>query len=80
MKFVITLTDKRGEVERYQKGTIRRFARLFSFNKWKHWGVLVRYGKGKDCFGKTVEFFNEGEYENGKDALRAFKAFIDKQL
>lgn len=77
MKLLILLTDRHGVVYRYQKGTIRRFSRLFSFNKWKHWGVSVTYGKGKDVFGKTVMFRNDGEYENSKDAIKALKAFID---
>lgn len=40
--------------------------------------LRVSYGKQEDCFGKLVNFYNDGLYENEDDLWLAFKAFTEK--
>lgn len=38
--------------------------------------IRVYYGRFVDNHGKMNDFYNDGEYENKKDLLKAYKAFI----
>lgn len=40
--------------------------------------LWVGYEKGKDVWGKTVEFYNDGYADNEKDFLELFEQFIEK--
>jgi len=43
---------------------------------WQKCMIRVEYGRGKDVFGKTVMFRNEGKYCSVEDAKQALAAFI----
>jgi hypothetical protein len=77
MKFSIKAIKKSGEVCRYQKGNLKRFAQIFEAKLFRKWVISVTYGKGKDIFNREVEYRNDGEYTNGHEAYKAFRSFID---
>lgn len=68
IRFTILVTKNNGMVHRYQKGAASRLGQVFKASFGKHWDISVTYPDGG---------YNEGEYDNGQEALKAFKAFID---
>ena len=54
----------------------RLYAKLASARAQKYL-VRVEYGKDKTNTGTTEMFYNEGEYDNPRDAREALKAFIE---
>lgn len=77
MKVKVFVTTERGRVRKYLKMSSRRLSAIWTEAHAKLAYIWVSYGKGKDVFGKNVEFTNEGTYENKHEAIEAFKAFID---
>jgi hypothetical protein len=63
--------------------SIRRFTNNLRTINWQNKNILiylrVSYGKQKDCFGKIVNFYNDGNYETEDDLWLAFNAFKEKQ-
>lgn len=78
MKTTIKLISKAGKVKWYYAGTIKRFIYRLTHDKFSKAIVRVEYGKQKDHTGKMVMFYNEGEYDNGRDAKHALRAFCEK--
>lgn len=42
--------------------------------------LRVNYGRAENCFGKIVDFVNDGLYENSNDLCLAFEAFTKKGI
>ena len=40
--------------------------------------LKVSYGKKKNVFGKTVEFYNDWEGNDKRELLKAYRAFIEE--
>jgi hypothetical protein len=68
-------------VRRQQTDKRRVFARILASLKKlalkEKWYIRVNYGKYKDNFGKLVDFYNDGEYTNKTELMKAYKAFIE---
>lgn len=73
----IKFTDKRGKVETYLRGTIKRFLSKLRGSSGRRIDIWVGYGKQKDVFGDTVMFTNEYSGTNQRDAIHAFEAFME---
>lgn len=65
------------QVGRYIAGTLGRFLSRIRTVPYDRIDIWVSYGKREDCFGKVVEFTNEGSYTNKHDAEKAFRAFCE---
>ena len=69
-------------VSRCQTHKMMRFLHRIQAIKFKKGttkvNLRVYYGRFKDNFGKMVDFFNEGLYDNKKDFTLAWKAFIER--
>ncbi|MFH0750049.1 MAG: hypothetical protein V1917_04030 [Candidatus Gottesmanbacteria bacterium] len=63
----------------YSRSKKRFYQKLMRVN-WEYSPSIycfVSYGKSVDVFGKLVEFYNDGKYDNKKDLFQAFKAFTE---
>ena len=84
MNFLLKFTKNGDMTYKCHTRSIRRFLNNLRTIKWKDGGVLVylrvSYGKEKDCFGKMVNFYNDGWYEDSEDLWFAFKAFTEKGI
>ena len=78
MRIFLTLMSKAKKVKRYRSGTIRRFMSKLTHVKFEKAIIRVEYGNQKDHRGKQVMFYNEGEYDNAKDAQKALRAFCEQ--
>lgn len=76
MKLQIKLFN-RGKVKEYRSGTKRRFTSIFTHVNFELCHIYVEYGKQKDNHNKLVTFYNDGEYTNKKEAIKALDAFLE---
>lgn len=71
---------KKGEtIQKVRTHSTRRFLNHLRTINWRN-GPLnvylrVSYGKQEDCFGKLVNFYNDGWYQTEGDLWLAFNAF-----
>lgn len=77
MKIKAKLTRKNGKVTWYRKVSLRRFLSFCSLGSFAKIYVKVEYGKRKDVRGKEVMFYNDGEYDDPKEAVKALRAFLE---
>ena len=75
---------KNGKIIRYETRSKRAFYAHIRSLKWKD-GVKkvylrVSYGKHLDNFGKLINFYNDGWYDNKKDLHLALKAFTEEGI
>lgn len=60
---------------------IRRFLKKLRSIKWSNAEIKVylkvNYGTSLDCWGRYINFYNDGEYENKEDLLYMFYAFTE---
>lgn len=69
---------KNGKMVRmYPKNRVRRFyAKLQGYSYTKVY-FKVEYGRAKDAQGKMSTFYNDGTYEDSKEAKKALAAFLN---
>jgi hypothetical protein len=78
MRTIITYWDKRGRRLTHRFGAnVRVLGGKIAWDKFYKAKLRVSYGKRENCWGKLVEFVNEGIYFNRKDLQQAFRAFIE---
>jgi hypothetical protein len=85
MYYRLKIIDNKGRTVKYTRtANRRRFVwNLGTINflelKSKGYAVYLKvdYGKDKDCFGHTVDFFNDGTYSTRKDLEHAYRAFLE---
>ena len=84
MNFTLKVIKNNQAIQIVRTHSIRRFCNHLRTIKWEDGGVLVylrvSYGKEEDCFGKMVNFYNDGWYEDSEDLRFAFKAFTEKGI
>lgn len=73
----IKLTDKKGRVQTYHKGTIKRFMSKLRGSCGRRIEITTTYGKHKDVYGDEVMFKNEYDGYDQKEAIHALKAFLE---
>jgi len=77
--YTFKVIENEREISKCQTHSKRRFLRRIRTINWqnRHPTVYLRvsYGKHKNVFGKTVTFYNDGEYSNPEELLNAFTAF-----
>lgn len=62
----------------HKLGRFRNFVQRCDWKEHNYKAYLrVSYGKGKDVFGETVVFYNDGWYTSLKDFDRAYQAFME---
>jgi hypothetical protein len=65
-----------------QTHSIRRFSHRTRSIKWQNdQSVYLRVNYGKDINnqGKTVSFYNDGEYQTKAELIAALDAFIERE-
>lgn len=77
IKIRVKITYENGRVVWYRKVSKRRFCHFCSLKTWKLLYLWVGYEKSRDIHGKLVKFYNDGIYDNGKEALQAGLAFLE---
>lgn len=77
LKARVKLTKKNGEYRWYRKVSLRRFCYFCSLGSYARFYVRVDYGKDRDAYGKNVMFYNDGEYDDPKEAIQALRAFLE---
>lgn len=77
LKVFLNIYKKDGKVSSYRSGSVKRFFNKIQACSHARINIKVEYGKDKDCFGKTVMFYNEYDGENKVEAIAALKAFIE---
>jgi hypothetical protein len=76
-KVKVKLVLMSGKARLYKKGTSKRFINKIQRYDWIKCYIKVCYGKNIDVFGKKKEFYNDGEYEDKKEAIQALRAFLE---
>lgn len=71
------LTKSNGEVKSYRSGGLKRFIYWLRHGKWVKCHAWVGYGKQLDTHGRISLFYNDGEYNNERDAEQALRAFCE---
>ena len=77
VSIIIKMLKNGKEVCSIHSGTPSRFISRIQSKSFDVCLIKASYGKHINNFGELVEFTNEGEYKNKKDALNAFEAFIE---
>jgi len=71
-------------MEKCQTHSKRRFSNKIRTINWQNKPskvyLRVSYGKGEDVFGKIVNFYNDGWYDNKKDLLFALNTFSEEEI
>jgi hypothetical protein len=78
--YTIKITYPNGEVRRYEKKSKRAFLNKVATIKWQLCPLVylrVSYGNDTDAFRKIQGFYNDGDYNNKKEFMQAFNAFIE---
>ena len=82
MNFTFKVIKNNKVIQRVQTHSIRRFYNHIRTINWQNRPskayLRVSYGKYTDCFGKMVNFYNDGEYETKEDLWLAFNVFKEK--
>lgn len=77
MQVTLNLTKPNGSIRRYTtKDKINRFFYKLRHDKFTKAYLKVSYGKQICNLGCKCEFYNDGEYSNSKEALKAYKMFL----
>lgn len=83
MNFTLKVIKNNRAIQRVQTHSPRRFINKLRTINWQNNDLKIylkdNYGKQKDCFGKLVTFYNDGEYDNENDLWLAFNAFKEKE-
>jgi hypothetical protein len=82
MNYSVKVIKNGRTIQRQRTHSIRRFVNNLRSINWENMPLKVylrvSYGRGEEVHGKTVNFYNEGSYENKDDLFMAFNAFIEK--
>lgn len=83
MNFTLKIYKNSREVQRVQTCSRRRFLKKTRTINWQDSPLKVylriNYGKHKDNYGKTINFWNDGEYSNRADFDMALQAFMEEE-
>ena len=81
MKFTIKIYKNGSITQKARTRKIRRFLKIIRSIKWEDSTIKayikVNYGRFLDCYGKRVNFFNDGDYDNKQDFWLAADAFME---
>ena len=81
MLFSIKIYKNRSIAQKARTRKIRRFLKIIRSIKWEDSTIRayikVNYGKLPDCYGKKVNFYNDGDYDNKQDFCLAADAFLE---
>lgn len=82
MNFTLKIIKENRTIQRVQTHSIRRFLNNLRAINWQNGplkGYLrVSYGRQKNCFGRMVNFYNDGWYDNDKDLWLSFNTFKEE--
>ena len=82
LKFTYKVISNGKTVAKCQTRSIRRFFHRTRSIKWQNGQSVylqVNYGKGINNQGKTVPFYNEGEYTTKEELIAALNAFTERE-
>lgn len=81
MKFTIKIYENGSIVRKVRTHKKRRLLKIIRSIKWQNPKIKayikVNYGKFLDCYGKKVNFYNDGDYDNKYDFWLATNAFLE---
>lgn len=83
MKYSIKVSKAGKVVQRNTTHKIRRFLKILRLVKFGERDISVylrvRYGDFPDVFGKIIEFYNDGQYDNKEECSQAAYAFTEEE-
>lgn len=81
MQFSIKIFKNDSIVQKVRTYRKRRILKIIRSTKWQDPSFSryfkVDYGKRHDVYGKLVNFYNDGTYNNKRDFLSAAEAFME---
>jgi hypothetical protein len=84
LNFTFRVVKNGRVVDRCQTHSKRRFYNRIGTLKWQNKPsfvyLRVSYGKNIDAFGKMVNFYNDGEYDNKNDLLSVLDIFSQERI